>query len=113
MKRIIIQTHKFSDTLDNLIKGNKISKDDFSDFEKELVANPEEGDLIQGTGGLRKTRLKSTSKGKSGGFRVCYCDVKDKGKLFLIVLYGKNEKEDLSAEEKQILKRIVERLKGE
>ncbi len=74
------------------------------------MENPEEGDPIQGTGGLRKTRLKSSSKGKSGGFRVCYCDIPEKETLFLILIYAKNEKEDLDSKEKKILKALVEKL---
>ncbi len=113
MKRLVVQTRKFSETLDSLIAQNKISTDDFNDFERALVSNPDEGDPIQGAGGLRKTRLKSTSRGKSGAFRVCYCDVKEKEKLFLILIYAKNKKENLSREEARLLKTMVDRLKKE
>jgi hypothetical protein len=113
MKRLIIQTRKFSVTLDELIRDRKITKIDFEEFERIVVCNPEDGDLIQGTGGLRKTRLRSASRGKSGGFRVCYCDVKEKGKLFLIAIYAKNVKETLSKQELSILQSLVDRLKKE
>ena len=95
MKRTLVQTQKFSKMLDELIKENKILLKDYEAFERRLVEHPEEGDVIQGTGGLRKTRLKSLTKGKSGGFRVCYCDIPEKEKLFLIALFGKNVQEDL------------------
>jgi hypothetical protein len=78
-----------------------------------LVAFPDHGDVIQGAGGLRKTRLKSSTKGKSGGFRVCYCDLPEKEKLFLVVIFPKNVKEDLSKEEKRGLKQLIQKLKGE
>ena len=113
MKRLIVQMRKFSETLDQLISARKVKLDDFEDFEKQLVENPEQGDVIQGTGSLRKTRLKSTSKGKSGGFRVCYCDIPEKERLFLIAMFAKNEKENLSKEEVKIFKVLVDRLRKE
>jgi len=70
MKRLVIQISKFSTTLDSLIANTKLSKEDFLKFEDQLVNHPDTGDVIQGTGGLRKTRLKSSSKGKSGSESV-------------------------------------------
>ena len=113
MRRVVVQAKKFSEKLDELIKQRKISSQDFDELEKARVANPEGGDPIQDTGGLRKIRLRSTSHGKSGGFRVCYLDVKKKEKLFFLVIYGKNEKENLSKEETKILKSIVDKIKEE
>lgn len=69
------------------------------------------GSIIPGTGGVRKTRLKSASKGKRGGFRVCYFDHTEKEELFLMVIYPKNEQENLSAEEKKQLKAITDAIK--
>jgi len=85
---------------------------DYDSFKIDLAKNPASGDLIIGTGGIRKTRLKSSSKGKSGGFRVCYLDVPQTEELFLILIYPKNEREDLAPEEKKILKELVKQLKG-
>ena len=70
------------------------------------------GAMITGTGGVRKTRLKSASKGKSGGFRVCYYfhDV-GTGEIYLIDLYAKNEKEDLTPDEKKYLKAFAAEIK--
>jgi len=113
MKRLVIQISKFSIILDSLIADNKLSKEDFWKFEDLLVDYPDTGDVIQGTGGLRKTRLKSASKGKSGGFRVCYCDVPEKEKLFLVAIFPKNVQENLSSEEKRFLKKLIEALRAE
>jgi hypothetical protein len=113
MNRLVIQIRKFSEILDKLIAQNKASKEDYEELEKRLVENPEEGDVMQGTGGLRKIRLKSVSKGKSGGFRVCYCDVPEKEKLFFIAIFPKNVQEDLTDEEKSIFKSLVTRLRRE
>jgi hypothetical protein len=113
MKRLVIQTQLFSQDLDKLISSRKLLIRDYEDMELSLVAFPDQGDVIQGTNGLRKTRLRSSSKGKSGGFRVCYCDAPEKEKLFLVVIFPKNVKENLSQEEKHCLKQLVTRLKGE
>lgn len=113
MKRLVIQIRKFSAELDKLIAENKLSEEDFRKFEEQLVCRPKAGDVIQGTGGLRKIRLGSSSKGKRGGFRVCYCDVPEKERLFLIALFPKNVQENLEPADKKALKRLIEKLKTE
>ena len=111
MKRLIIQTKIFSEDVDGLIAGNKLLVADCEELEKLLTDNPESGALIRGTGGLRKIRLKSSSKGKRGGFRVCYFDFPEKEQLFFIVIYGKNEQENISEEDKAIFKKLIEKIK--
>jgi hypothetical protein len=111
MKRLIIQTKTFSDDLDALIEENKLLITDYEDLERLLSNQTDLGALIQGTGGLRKIRLKSSSKGKRGGFRVCYFDFPEKAQLFFVVIYGKNEQEDISKEDKAIFKKLIEKIK--
>lgn len=111
MKRLIIQTKLFSDDLDELIAKKKLSIVDYDDLEKLLCSHPDSGALIQKTGGLRKVRLKSSSKGKRGGFRVCYFDFPEQQQLFLIVIYGKNEQENISEEDKAVFKKLIEKIK--
>jgi len=65
MKRLIIQQKPFSRELDALIAANKLLEDDYEKFERELLRNITAGDVIPGLGGIRKTRLKSASKGKA------------------------------------------------
>ena len=69
-----------------------------------LYERPQAGAVIQGLGGVRKIRWAARGKGKSGGVRVIYYWFEVDEQIFLITLYGKSEKEDLSAAE---LKRIV------
>lgn len=111
MKRQIILTKSFEDVVIALIEKRKLKKEDFDDFKKSLVENPEQGDVITGTGGVRKTRLKSASKGKRGGFRVCYLNVEDRFIVFLLFIYQKNDKENLSNTEKSDLKLVAEAIK--
>jgi hypothetical protein len=75
-----------------------------------LAANPEEGDLIPGAGGIRKLRWRDSrrGKGKRGGLRIIYyCFLSDE-EIWLLTLYGKDEALDLSKDEKTQLKRALE-----
>lgn len=66
--------------------------------------------LIQGTGGIRKLRWARNDKGKSGGVRIIYYIHDDKMPLYLLALFGKNEKANISMEEKHILSKLVKDL---
>lgn len=66
-KRIITETKYFHKAITNLIKKGQILQEDFDNFTNELAKNPEMGDIVVGTNGVRKARLKSASHGKSGG----------------------------------------------
>ncbi len=61
-----------------------------------LAAHPASGDLMQGTGGIRKLRWSAHGKGKSGGVRIIYYFHNDSMPLFLLTLFGKGEKSNLS-----------------
>ena len=111
MERLIVQAKIFSDELDSLIAENKLLVTDYEDLEKTLIKDPELGDLIQGAGGLRKIRLKSSSKGKRGGFRVCYFDFPEGERLYFITIYGKNEQNNISKEDKALFKKYIEKIK--
>ncbi len=81
------------------------------DLENILLANPKSGDVIQGTGGLRKIRIPLNSKGKRGGGRVIYVDIEFRETIYFINVYTKNEKDDLTEEEKKAFKAVVSSLK--
>lgn len=80
-----------------------------------LVANPEAGRLDPGTGGLRKVRMASSArgKGKRSGARVHYLHVPHRERIYLIFVYGKNERDTLSRTQKAELRRVVEAIKRE
>lgn len=113
MKRQIVQTRVFGKTIKSLIAKRKLAKDDFENFKKSLAEYPNQGDVIPGTGGMRKIRLKSRDKGKRSGFRVGYLNIEDKLIIFLVFIFSKNEQEDLSPEEKKELKHLAESIKRE
>lgn len=70
-----------------------------------IATNPRIGDLIQGTGGARKARFAGRGKGKSGGYRVVTYFGGDDIPVFLLALFGKGDKIDLTDTEKIELKR--------
>jgi hypothetical protein len=82
----------------------------FSRYRENLAINPEAGDLIPGTGGIRKLRWKDSRRGKGrrGGLRVIYyCFLSDE-EIWLLTLYGKDEAADLTKDEKDQLRRAME-----
>lgn len=78
----------------------------------ELIESPDKGDLIRGTGGLRKIRMATGNQGKSGRTRVIYFLAADEI-IYLIMAYPKSIKDNLTAAEKAELKKLTQRLKGE
>jgi len=81
------------------------SEQERSDIVAVVAADPECGDLIRGTGGFRKVRVARRGMGKRGGARVVYIWRNEKLPVFLITVFSKNEKENLSMAERNALKR--------
>lgn len=83
----------------------------FRNLQNFLLANPEAGDVIEGTGGLRKLRQADPrrGKGKRGGLRVMYYWWNGKRQFWLFTLYDKDAMDDLSAKEKKALKDMLKR----
>lgn len=77
-----------------------------------LAANPKAGDLMQGTGGVRKLRWARGGRGKSGGVRVIYYFHSDAMPLYLLTVFGKNERDNLSKSERNDLAGLVRLLKA-
>lgn len=92
-----------------------LSDDDLKALEEELLNDPKAGDAIKGTGGIRKIRIpmESKGKGKRGGARVIYVDIELKETIYFINVYTKDEKDDLTEEEKKAFKAVVKILKEE
>ena len=90
-----------------------LKDDDCKTLEEILLANPQLGDVIEGTGGARKMRIQLEGRGKSGGGRVIYVDVYENEKLYLLLAYPKNVQDDLTPEQKKQIKMIIEAIKKE
>lgn len=77
-----------------------------------LINHPDAGDVIPGSGGVRKLRWAAKGKGKRGGARIIYLYVVIAARIYLIRCYAKNVKTDLTADEKKDLRQIAAYLKG-
>lgn len=78
-----------------------------------LLKEPESGPVLEDTGGIRKVRFPLRNQGKSSSVRVCYTDFAEYEVIYLITAFTKNEQENLSMEEKTVLKKLVKALKEE
>lgn len=107
MTRTFIQTREFSRNWDNL----GFNDEDLRLLELDIMKYPEKYPVMQGTGGLRKTRIAMENKGKSGGARVCFVDFVIAETVYLITVYPKKEKDNLSKEERNEIKKVIEALK--
>jgi len=72
-----------------------------------LAAHPRAGDLMEGTGGIRKLRWGRGNKGKSGGVRVIFYYHDERIPLYLLTVFGKNERANLSKAERNELVKLV------
>lgn len=94
-------------------KAMGLSEADLVFLEQALLEDPQMGDVIEGTGGARKMRIKLEGRGKSGGGRVIYLDVFEKEHLYLLFAYPKNVQEDLTSEQKKAIQRMIEIIRKE
>jgi hypothetical protein len=88
------------------------AKDVFTDEEREdsvnmIAADPKCGEVMQGTGGVRKVRVALSGRGKRGGARVIYFYHDDGMPLYLLAVFAKNEKDNLSKAERNALKTVT------
>lgn len=101
---VFVETSIFSKLL-----GNFLRDDEYRLLQNHLIEHPGAGDVIRGSGGVRKVRWASGGKGKSGGVRVIYYWAKAEEQTFFLTLYGKGQKENLSAADlKRVLKLLEE-----
>jgi hypothetical protein len=82
--------------------------DDFVDF---IARNPEAGDIIPETGGVRKLRWRRAGTGKRGGVRVVYFYYDPDSPLYLLMVYAKAAREDMTPDEKKAVRKLTVVLK--
>lgn len=106
MKALFVELPAFS-----RFRADYLTDEAFRGLQNDLMKHPEAGDVIEGTGGLRKLRQgdPQRGKGKRGGLRVIYFWWKLGLQFWLFTLYGKDEMDDLSPKEKKALKEILKR----
>lgn len=86
-----------------------LSDEEYRGLQSYLIEHPDAGDVIRGSGGIRKIRWAAKGKGKSGGVRVIYYWAKAPEHIYLLTLYGKSERSDIDA---ATLRRIAKQLES-
>ena len=88
--------------------GHYLNEVELSRLQALLTLYPDRGAIIPGSGGLRKLRWFSSGKGKQGGLRLIYYWVVKNDLIYLLTLYKKTMKEDMSIEEIKYFKQLIE-----
>jgi len=99
------------ETFKRSLKREKLHKNSVDSLKSELKKNPEKGDLIPDSGGLRKVRMVIENTGKRGGARVIYLYLSIKEKIYLITAYKKTSKENLTRDDLKVFKKLVKTIK--
>lgn len=92
-------------------KDAGMSADEMAAAVDLVAADPEAGDVMQGTGGVRKARLAGRGKGKSGGYRIVHYYGGGDIPVFLLTVFGKGEKANLTQGERNALRQLTATLK--
>ena len=100
---IFIETSVFTRRVKELI-----DEDAYMALQNVLVVNPSAGDVIEGTGGVRKIRVAAKGHGKRGGARVIYYHFVSASQIVLLMIYPKNEQQVLTADERKSLQAAIE-----
>ena len=105
MRAIFFETRAFTAALPDYL-----TDEDYRRLQLFVLSNPEAGEVMPGTGGFRKMRWADSrrGKGKRGGLRVIYYWFSRDGQIWMVAIYGKDEMEDLSADEKKALRQAIE-----
>lgn len=103
---------RFTETATFTAQAQAIGDEALLALQKFLIEQPEAGDVIPGTGGLRKVRVRLAARGKSGGARAIYLLLPARPVIVLMYLYAKSDKTDLSPAEKKVLRAAAEVIKA-
>jgi hypothetical protein len=101
---VIIETPVFTKLIKELM-----SDEDYRELQLTLVARPDLGVVIRNSGGLRKLRWSLFGRGKSSGVRVIYYWMTADEQLYMLLVYPKNVQDNLTAQQLNMLKAIIQR----
>jgi len=99
---VIIETSIFTKKISALLND-----EEYRALQNHLVDMPGSGDIIQGSGGIRKLRWGASGRGKRGGARIIYFWATRRGQIFMLYAYAKNERDDLAKNQLLMLKKAV------
>lgn len=103
MTKTFIQTNEFSKNWEEL----GFDDEDLRKLELEIMKNPQIGPIVRGTGKLRKMRFSFPDRGKSGSVRVCYVDFVIQEAIYLVTVYSKKQKDNLTQTERNNIKKMI------
>ena len=86
-----------------------LSEEEYAALQNQLARFPDSGDVVPGTGGVRKVRFAAKGRGKRGGARVIYVARMAKAVIWMLTIYAKNEEENIPA---HVLRKIKEEIDG-
>lgn len=110
MKATFVETTSFTAAITGFIPDLA-----YAELQQRLMKNPESGAVMPGCGGLRKIRVADPKRGrgKRSGARVIYLHVPAAKRFYMLDIYGKDEKDDLSPLEKKALRQLAAQLRME
>ncbi len=85
-----------------------LSDEAYAELQSMLRSRPDAGSVIRGSGGIRKLRWKTASSGKRGGLRIIYYRYVSAERIYMLLLYKKNEQEDLTPRQLRLLRQVIE-----
>jgi hypothetical protein len=100
-----LETPLFTKIIDEIL-----SDEDLRELQAFLINRPDAGDVIPGTGGVRKVRWSAQGKGKRGGARIIYYFVRQRDCIYLLFAYTKNVQVDLSHKQKKEVAQLIQDL---
>ena len=98
-----IETKLFTRLVDDYL-----SDDEYRELQETLIADPASGDVVPGSGGVRKLRWRAAGRGKRGGFRIIYFARVAKGVIWMLTIYPKNVAENIPAHVLREIRKEVE-----
>ncbi|HUG90282.1 MAG TPA: type II toxin-antitoxin system RelE/ParE family toxin [Planctomycetaceae bacterium] len=108
MRAVFVETIEFTEWISEFLPDET-----YAELQRQLMDDPQRGNVIPGGGGLRKIRVSDPRRrrGKRGGARVIYLYVPEASWFFMLDVYGKGEQDDLTAVQKRSLQKLAEELK--
>lgn len=100
---LFVETRQFTARVRTLL-----SEDEYRELQGLLARRPDAGVVVPGTGGLRKLRSGVAGRGKRGGVRTIYYWAESRSTILLLFVFAKNERDELTQDQKAALRRIVE-----
>ena len=105
--QVVAETGIFAEDIDALL-----SSEEREAVITNIAADPAGGDLIPGTGGLRKRRIALPGRGKRGGARVITLHLGEAFPVYAVFVFAKNDRDDMSPQQRRVLLRLVDDIKA-